>query len=95
MTEVQCRYIQLFEDGNKRTSRIAMNIPIVQNSLAPFSFSDIRGRDYTFGPLAFYERGKHNFLANAFTAAYKKSAARYSDLVSHIKDGGLLGIISA
>lgn len=87
-------YIQPFQDGNKRTSRIAMNIPLVKHALAPFSFSDIRGRDYTFGLLAFYERGKHGFLANAFTAAYKKSAARYTDLVSHINDGGLLGTIS-
>lgn len=87
-------YIQPFQDGNKRTSRIAMNIPLVKHALAPFSFSDIRGRDYTFGLLAFYERGKHSFLANAFTAAYQKSAARYGDLVSHINDGGLLGTIS-
>ena len=41
-------YIQPFQDGNKRTSRIAMNIPLVKHALAPFSFSDIRGRDYTF-----------------------------------------------
>ncbi|MFC5769249.1 Fic family protein [Thauera sinica] len=87
-------YIQPFQDGNKRTSRIAMNIPLVKNALAPFSFSDIRGRDYTFGLLAFYERNQHRFLANAFTTAYKKSAARYGDLVSHINDGGLLGTIS-
>jgi hypothetical protein len=71
-----------------------MNIPLVKHALAPFSFSDIRGRDYTFGLLAFYERGKHSFLADAFTAAYQKSAARYDDLVSHINDGGLLGTIS-
>jgi Fic family protein len=88
-------YIQPFQDGNKRTSRIAMNIPFVKHALAPFSFSDIRGRDYTFGLLAFYERGRHSFLANAFTLAYQKSAARYGDLLSHINDGGLLGTISS
>ncbi len=87
-------YIQPFQDGNKRTSRIAMNIPLVKHALAPFSFSDIRGRDYTFGLLAFYERGNHSFLANAFTAAYKKSASRYAELVNHINDGGLLGTVS-
>lgn len=87
-------YIQPFQDGNKRTSRIAMNIPLVKNALAPFSFSDIRGRDYTFGLLAFYERGKYCFLADAFATACKKSAVRYGDLVSHINNGGLLGTIS-
>ncbi|MDD5175054.1 MAG: Fic family protein [Sterolibacterium sp.] len=88
-------YIQPFQDGNKRTSRIAMNIPLVKRTLAPFSFSDLRGRDYTFGLLAFYERGRHNFLADSFTTAYKKSAARYAELVMHINEGGLLGTISA
>ena len=77
-------YIRPFQDGNERTSRVAMNIPLVKHALPLFSFSDIRGRDYTFGLLALYERGKHSFLADAFTAAYQKSAARYGDLVSHI-----------
>ena len=87
-------YIQPFQDGNKRTSRIAMNIPLVKNSLAPFSFSDIKGYDYIFGLLAFYERGQHRFLANAFTAAYAKSASRYAELVRHVNEGGLLGTLS-
>lgn len=87
-------YIQPFQDGNKRTSRITMNIPLVKHALAPFSFSDIRGRDYTFGLLAFYERGRHHFLADTFTAAYQKSAARYGELVAHINDGGLLGTVA-
>lgn len=87
-------YIQPFQDGNKRTSRIAMNIPLVKNALAPFSFADIRGKDYTLGLLAFYERGRHRFLADTFTVAYQKSAARYGDLVSHINEGGMLGTLS-
>jgi len=66
----------------------------MKHAFAPLSFSDIRGRDYAFGLLAFYERGKHGFLAEAFTTAYKKSAACYGDLASHINDGGLLGTLS-
>jgi hypothetical protein len=42
--------------------------------------------------LAFYERAKRSFLANAFTVAYQKSAARYGDLMSHINEGGLLAL---
>ena len=88
-------YIQPFQDGNKRTSRIAMNIPLVKNELAPFSFTDIGRRDYMFGLLAFYERGKHHFLAQYFTDAYVKSATRYTELVQFVRDGGLLGTISS
>ncbi|EJJ8281504.1 Fic family protein [Salmonella enterica] len=87
-------YLQPFQDGNKRVSRIGMNIPLVKNALAPFSFADIRRRDYTFGLLAFYERGRHHFLAKAFTEAYGKSAGRYADLISYINDGGMPGTLS-
>lgn len=87
-------YLQPFQDGNKRLSRIGMNIPLVKNALAPFSFADIRRRDYTFGLLAFYERGRHHFLAQAFTEACGKSAGRYGELISYINDGGMPGTIS-
>jgi Fic family protein len=92
MTFLPC--IQPFEDDNKRTSRLAMNIPFIRHSLAPFSFSDIKGRDYMFGLLAFYERGQHHFLVEAFTEAYQKSAARHRDLVAYVNDGGMLGTVS-
>lgn len=86
-------YIQPFQDGNKRMSRIAMNMPLFRHALAPFSFADVCRHDYTFGLLAFYERGRHTFLAEAFTAAYVKSAARYAELVTHVNEGGLLGTL--
>ncbi len=87
-------YIQPFQDGNKRTSRIAMNIPLVKNELAPFSFSDMRKRDYMFGFLAFYERGNPTFLAKTFADVYGKSAQRYTELIHHMNEGGLLNSIS-
>lgn len=87
-------YIQPFQDGNKRTSRITMNIPLVKNELAPFSFSDMSKRDYMFGLLAFYERGRHEFLAKTFAHAYALSAERYSELIQYVNDGGLLNSVS-
>lgn len=87
-------YLQPFQDGNKRTSRLAMNIPLLQNHLAPFSFADLRKRDYMFGLLAFYERGQHTFLANAFVAAYRKTAPRYAALLDYIQQGGVLGTLT-
>lgn len=86
-------YMQPFQDGNKRTSRIAMNIPLVKNGLAPFSFSDMGKRDYMFGLLAFYERGRHDFLARYFTEAYEKSARRYAELIDYINEGGSLNTV--
>lgn len=94
-TMVFVPYLQPFEDGNKRTSRLGMNIPLVKRSLAPFSFADIKRRDYLFGLLAVYERGRHQFLADAFVEAYGKSAGRYAELITHINAGGLLGTLTS
>jgi Fic family protein len=88
-------YLQPFQDGNKRTSRLGMNIPLVKKALAPFSFAEIKRRDYLFGLLAFYERGRHQFLADAFVGAYVKSAGRYAEVVTHVNAGGLLGTLAS
>ncbi|QQZ30030.1 hypothetical protein HMY34_15385 [Thiothrix subterranea] len=87
-------YLQPFQDGNKRTSRLAMNIPLLKNCLAPFSFTDLRKRDYMFGLLAFYERGQHAFLAEAFVAAYRQTAPRYAELLGYVQGGGVLGTLT-
>lgn len=87
-------YLQPFQDGNKRTSRLATNLPLIQNRLAPFSFSDIRKSDYMFGLLAFYERGRPQFLASAFHASYLKTAPRYQELMHLIQEGGILSTLA-
>ena len=87
-------YLQPFQDGNKRTSRLSMNIPLLKNHLAPFAFTDLSKGDYMFGLLAFYERGQHRFLAHAFVEAYQKTAPRYAELLNYIQQGGILGTLS-
>lgn len=61
-----------------------MNIPLLKHQLAPFSFADLRKRDYMFGLLAFYERGQHTFLADA----------RYATLLNYIQQGCVLGTLA-
>ena len=87
-------YLQPFQDGNKRTSRLTMNIPLLRCQLAPFSFSDMKKRDYMFGLLAFYERGQHRFLADAFVRSYQKTAPRYAELLDYVQQGGALGSLT-
>ena len=87
-------YLQPFQDGNKRTSRLTMNIPLLRCQLAPFSFSDMKKRDYMFGLLAFYERGQHRFLADAFVRSYQKTAPRYAELLDYVQQGGALGSLA-
>lgn len=92
-TMAMISYLQPFMDGNKRTSRLCMNIPLLKHSLAPFSFTDINRREYTFGLLAFYERGRPEFLAKVFHDTYLRSAPRYNDLLSLLNEGGVLSTV--
>ena len=76
---VHIPYLQPFEDGNKRTSRLAANIPFVQANLPPLSYIDSDRDRYVKGLLALYEERRVDLLAEEFCEAYEKSALRYAD----------------
>ena len=46
---VHIPYLQAFDDLNKRTSRVASNIPLLKEDLAPMSFLTMHDRDYVDG----------------------------------------------
>ncbi len=77
---VHLPYLQPFEDGNKRMSRVSANLPLIQNNLAPLSFVDVSVRDYVDGILAVYELNRVDLLRQVFAEAYRKSAGRYANL---------------
>jgi hypothetical protein len=74
---VQLPYLQPFDDVNKRVSRLAANIPLIQANLAPLSFTDVPSDLYTRATLGVYERGDVAALRDVFLWAYERSAARY------------------
>lgn len=88
-------YLQPFQDGNKRTSRLAMNMPLIKASMAPFSFTTVDKMDYMFALLAFYERGRTDFLAQVYVDAYRLGAEKYNDLLRMLGDGGTLATLAA
>ncbi|MFD2454490.1 Fic family protein [Ideonella paludis] len=92
-TMAMISYLQPFMDGNKRTSRLCMNIPLLKHSLAPFTFTCVNRREYTFALLAFYERGRPEFLAKVFHDTYMRSAPRHNDLLSLLNEGGVLSTV--
>lgn len=75
---VQLPYLQPFEDVNKRVSRLAANIPLIQRNLSPLSFADVPDETYTHGMLAVYELNRVDLLRDVFLWAYERSAARYA-----------------
>lgn len=75
---VHLPYLQPFEDVNKRVSRLAANIPLIQRNLCPLSFADVAQSTYISAMLGVYELNRIDLLRDVFVWAYKRSCARYS-----------------
>lgn len=75
---VHLPYLQPFEDVNKRVSRLAANIPLIQRNLCPLSFVDVSQQTYISAMLGVYELNRVELLRDVFVWAYKRSCARYS-----------------
>jgi len=74
---VHIPYLQPFTDVNKRTSRLAANLPLLKANLQPLSFMDVSGETYTMATLAVYEARKTEALRDVFLWTYRRSAERY------------------
>jgi hypothetical protein len=75
---VHIPYLQAFEDVNKRTSRLAANIPFIRHNLRPLSFVDVPEHLYINGLLGIYELNRIELLRDVFIWAYERSCARYA-----------------
>jgi len=75
---VHIPYLQAFEDVNKRTSRLAANIPFIRHNLRPLSFVDVPEHLYINGLLGVYELNQIELLRDVFIWAYERSCARYA-----------------
>jgi DNA-binding transcriptional ArsR family regulator len=71
-------YLQPFDDVNKRVSRLAANIPLIQHNLSPLAFADLPAQFYTDAILGVYELRRVDLLKDVFIWAYERSAARYA-----------------
>lgn len=71
-------YIQSFANGNKRTARIAANLPLLQSGMLPLSYVDVDKAEYLRGMVAFYELGSTRIIERTFLRAYAKSIVRAS-----------------
>ena len=83
---VHLAYLQGFEDVNKRSSRLAANIPLIRGNFCPLSFVDVPERAYIDGVLAIYELNRVELLRDVFVWAYGRSSARYSAVRQSLGD---------
>lgn len=74
---IQLPYLQPFMDGNKRTARLAANIPFIRLNYCPITFVEVPKEVYTEGMLAVYEFNQVDLLRDVFVWAYERSCARY------------------
>lgn len=75
---VQLPYLQPFMDVNKRVSRLAANIPLVQANLGPLSFIDVPVNAYIDATLGVYELNRVDLLRDVFLFAYERSCQQYT-----------------
>jgi Fic family protein len=74
---VNIAYLQPFEDGNKRTSRLCSNLPLLLSNCAPLSFLDVEPADYALAMLGVYERGDVALAIDLFEWTYRRSIVKY------------------
>ncbi len=83
---VHLPYLQPFDDVNKRTSRLAANIPLIQNNLCPLSFIDVPEEIYINALLGVYELNRTELLRDVFMWAYQRSCLLYATTRKSIGD---------
>jgi len=70
-------YIQPFEDGNKRTSRLMANALLLSHHLAPLSYRSVSEEAYREAVLVFYELNSLVPFAQLFAEQYVFAARNY------------------
>lgn len=74
---VNIAYLQPFEDGNKRTSRLCANLPLLLQNCAPLSFLDVEQADYALAILGVYEKQDVSLAVELFEWTYRRSIDKY------------------
>jgi Fic family protein len=74
---VHLPYLQPFADINKRTSRLAANIPLFRKNLCPLTFLDVPEQAYTTATLGVYEMRRVELLRDLYRWAYERSTQEY------------------
>ena len=74
---VHLPYLQPFADINKRTSRLAANLPLFRANLCPLTFLDVPEPAYSRAMLGVYEMTRVELLRDLYVWAYERSTQEY------------------
>ena len=70
-------YIQPFEDGNKRTSRILSNAILLANDYCPLSYRSVDEIEYKKAVILFYEQNNATYFKQLFLEQFKQAVNKY------------------
>lgn len=74
---VHLPYLQPFADINKRTSRLAANMPLLKANLCPLTFLGVSPQAYSTAVLGVYEMTRVELLRDLYVWAYERSTQEY------------------
>jgi Fic family protein len=74
---VHLPYLQPFADINKRTSRLAANLPLFRANLCPLTFLDVPEQAYSRATLGVYEMTRVELLRDLYVWAFERSTQEY------------------
>ena len=74
---VHLPYLQPFADINKRTSRLAANLPLFRANLCPLTFLDVPEQAYSRATIGIYEMTRVELLRDLYVWAYERSTQEY------------------
>ncbi len=74
---VHLPYLQPFADINKRTCRLAANLPLFRANLCPLTFLDVPEHAYSRATLGVYEMTRVELLRDLYVWAYERSTQEY------------------
>lgn len=77
ITMLMIAYIQPFEDGNKRTSRLIGNALLVAHNACPLSFRSIDELEYKKAMLLFYEQNNFSYFKELFINQFEFAVENY------------------
>ena len=80
-------------DINKRTSRVASNIPLLKADLAPMSFLTMDDAAYIDGLIGIYELNNVALLREVFIKSYLASAQNYRILRAEVDSPAKAAIV--
>ena len=70
-------YIQPFEDGNKRTSRILGNALLLADDYCPLSYRSVDEIEYKKGIILFYEQNNASYFKQLFLEQFRQAVKKY------------------